>query len=316
VTGGTGFIGAQVVRLLLVRGESQPLIFDLNPAMNRLDGIAERVEVVRGDLGNFSHVLDTVKRSRPQVIYHLGGMLSVPSEADPPAALRANALGTFHVLEAARLFGVAQVVFSSTIGTYGLGIEGDTLTDTTIQRPVLFYGVTKVFGEHCGLFYRRKYRLDFRALRYPTIVGPGVRTPGVAQYASWVIEESARGNPFTVWVPPETRLPVMYFKDAARAIVELADAPRGQIKTVSYLVAGATPNASAGELADIIRAKIPGAQIDFRPDPELAAFVGRASRPVDDSNARREWGWDPEYDQERTVDDFLEELREHPQRYG
>lgn len=316
VTGGTGFIGAQVVRLLLTRGERKPLLFDLNPTVNRLDDVAERVEVVRGDLGTFSHVLDAVQRSRPQVIYHLGGILSVPSDADPPAALRANVLGTFHVLEAARLFGVAQVIFSSTVGTYGLGIEGTVLTDTTIQRPSLFYGVTKVFGEHTGLFYRRKYGLDFRSVRYPVIVGPGVKTPGVAQYTSWVIEESARGNPFTVWVTPETRAPVMYFKDAARAIVELAEAPRERIKTVNYLVAGAVPSASAGELADIVRARIPGAQIDFRPDPELAPFIGKTFLPIDDSNARSEWGWRPEYEQERMVDDFLHELRAHPHRYS
>jgi threonine 3-dehydrogenase len=316
VTGGTGFIGAEVARLLLARGESKLLLFDLNPSVNRLDEVADRVEVVRGDLGTFSHVLDAVKRSRPQVIYHLGGTLSVPSNADPPAALRANVLGIFHVLEAARLFGVPQVVFSSTIGTYGLDIEGDTLTDSTIQRPTLFYGVTKVFGEHTGLFYRRKYGLDFRSVRYPPIVGPGVKTPGVAQYTSWVIEESARGNPFTVWVTPETRAPVMYFKDAARAIVELAEARREQIETVNYLVAGAAPSASAGELADIVRARVPGARIDFRPDPELNRYLRRAFLPPDDSNARREWGWKPEYDQERMVDDFLHELRTHPQRYG
>jgi threonine 3-dehydrogenase len=315
VTGGTGFIGAQVVRLLLARGESRPLLFDLNPAMNRLDDVAEHVEVVRGDLGTFSHVLDGVQRSRPQVIYHLGGMLSVPSDADPPAALRANVLGTFHVLEAARLFGVAQVMFSSTIGTYGLDIEGNALTDITIQRPRLFYGVTKVFGEHTGLFYRRKYGLDFRSVRYPSIVGPGVKTPGVAQYTSWMIEECARGNPFTVWVPPEARAPTMYVKDAARAIVELAEAPRERIRTVNYLVAGAAPSASAGELADIVCRRIPGAQIDFRPDPQLAPFIGRALVPLDDSNARREWGWQPEYGQERMVDDFLRELRAHPHRY-
>ena len=78
------------------------------------------------------------------------------------------------------------------------------IRDTTIQRPQLFYGATKVFGEHMGLFYRRKYQLDFRGLRYPSIIGPGVRTPGVAQYTSWVIEECAKGNPFTIWVKPET----------------------------------------------------------------------------------------------------------------
>jgi hypothetical protein len=86
ITGGTGFIGAEVARLLLAKGEQKPVVFDINPARQRLDDVAEQTEVVRGDLSNFSHVLDVVKAVRPTVIYHLGGMLSVPSEADPAAA--------------------------------------------------------------------------------------------------------------------------------------------------------------------------------------------------------------------------------------
>jgi threonine 3-dehydrogenase len=308
VTGGTGFIGAEVVRRLLGKGEPPPVVFDLNPSTTRLDDVAHRVDVVQGDLGNFSHVLHAVKRARPEVIYHLGGMLSVPSDADPAAALRTNALGTFHVIEAARLFDVPQVLFSSTVGTYALDIPEGAITDTTVQRPQLFYGATKVFCEHMGLFYKRKYGLDFRSLRYPSIVGPGVRTPGVVQYTSWVIEESARGHPYTLVVSPETRCPVMYFKDAARAILLLGAAPLDQIKTVNYLVAGASPVASAGELAAMVRARIPGAQIDFRPDPELQPVLDKLPRSIDDGNARREWGWKPEYDYGRMIDDFLQEL--------
>ena len=92
VTGGTGFIGAQVVRFLLEREEKDLIVFDINPSTTLLDDVNDQVEVVRGDLGNFSHVLDVVKSCRPKVIYHLGGMLSAPSEADPPASFRANAI--------------------------------------------------------------------------------------------------------------------------------------------------------------------------------------------------------------------------------
>src|SRR5688572_9530551 len=150
ITGGSGFIGANVARLLMARGEDRPVVFDRNSSPQRLDEIADRVEIVQGDLGNFSHVLHAVERSRPEVIFHLGGMLSFPSEADPAAALHANALGTYHVLEAARLFKVPKVLFSSTIATYGMDITEPVLTDDTIQRPELFYGITKVFGEQLG----------------------------------------------------------------------------------------------------------------------------------------------------------------------
>ncbi|UCG09099.1 MAG: NAD-dependent epimerase/dehydratase family protein [Desulfobacterales bacterium] len=316
ITGGTGFIGADVVRILLEKGEKRPVVFDINPSTKRLDDVADQIEIVRGDLGNFSHVLSIVKQTKPRVIYHLGGMLSVPSDADPAAALRANALGTYHVLEASRLFNVSQVIFSSTLATYGLGIRDDIISDFTLQRPQLFYGATKVFCEHMGLFYKRKFGLDFRSIRYPSIVGPGVKTPGVVQFTSWVIEECAKGNPFTFNVKPETRAPVMYFKDSSRAMVKLGEAAPDNIKMVNYVVAGARPIASAGELADIVRAKIPAAQINFEPDMELQAILDKLLLPIDDSCARDEWGWNPEYDQERIVEDFLQELKQNPQRYN
>jgi threonine 3-dehydrogenase len=315
ITGGAGFIGLEVVRLLVENGEPRPVIFSRNPVREHLGDLADQVDIIRGDLGNFSHVLHAVKQTRPKEIYHLGAMLSAPSEADPAAAFQTNAAGTFYVLEAARLFEVPRVIFASTGATYGLDIADDMIRDTTIQRPQLFYGATKVFGEHMGLFYRRKYQLDFRGLRYPSIIGPGVRTPGVAQYTSWVIEECAKDHPFTIWVKPETRVPVMYIKDAARATVQLAAAPLEQIKTVIYLIDGQKPTPSAQDLADAVRAKLPEAQITFRPDLDIQRIMDSVL-PLDDRNARQEWGWEPTYTLERMVEAFLDELRTHPQRYA
>jgi nucleoside-diphosphate-sugar epimerase len=315
VTGGTGFIGAQVVRVLLEKGEKEIVVFDINPSKKLLDDVEDQVEVVRGDLGNFSHVLSVVKNFRPTVIYHLGGMLSVPSDADNAASFRANAMGTFHVLEAARLFEVPQMLFSSTLATYGLDVRDDAINDYTLQRPQLFYGATKVFSELMGLFYKRKYGLDFRGVRYPSIVGPGVKTPGVVQYTSWVIEECAKGNPYTMYVKPDTKCPIMYYKDAARAIVMLREAPLTDIKMVNYVIAGVTPIATAQELVDMVKDRLPAAQINFEPDLELQKILDKLLLPVDDSIARKEWNWKPEYNQERIVDDFLEEMRIYPQRY-
>src|SRR4030066_306864 len=129
VTGGTGFIGSEVVRTLLKKGEKDVIVFDINPSEKRLDEAAHQVKVVRGATGNFSH---------------------------------------------------------------GLDIREGVINDYTLQRPQLFYGATKVFCELMGLVYKRKYGLDFRGVRYPSIVGPGVKTPGVVQYTSWVIEECAK----------------------------------------------------------------------------------------------------------------------------
>ena len=315
VTGGTGFIGAEVVRLLLKEGEERVVVFHVSPSMKRLDDVADQVEVVRGDLGNFSHILNVVKRTRPNAIFHLGAMTSVPSDADPAAAMQTNVMGTFHVLEAARLYEVPQVLFSSSIGTYGLGIQENVIDDYTLQRPELFYGATKVFCEHMGLFYRREYGLDFRGLRYPSIVGPGVRTLGGAQYTSWVIEACAKGNSYVIWVNPETRYPILYFRDAARAIVELRETPFEKIKTVNYVLAGISPVPSAGELADIVKSKVPGAHIGFTPIPQAQEIIDKFPAVIDDNNAQKEWGWSPKYGLEAMVDDFLQELRLNPQHY-
>jgi threonine 3-dehydrogenase len=313
ITGGAGFVGAQLVRTLLDGGERRPAVFDIDPSPQRLEGVEDRVEVLGGDPG----VLDAVKSVRPTVIYHLGGMLSAPSEADPAAALHANALGTFNVLDAARLFDVRQVLYSSSIATYGLDIREDGVGNHTLQRPELFYGATKLFGEHMGLFYRRKYGIDFRGIRYPSIVGPGVRTASVSQYTSRVIEERARGNPYTVNVRPDTRNPIMYYKEAARALVALRDAPAQNIKAVCYVLAGVTPTPSAREIADAVRERVPGARISFEPDPEIQDVMDsrRALSRIDESSARREWAWRSEYTLGRIVDEMIEELRLNPRRY-
>ncbi len=307
-------MGAEVVRLLLKKGE-KPVVFSRNPKTSRLADLADSVEGIAGDLGNFSNVLDAVKKAQPDVIYHMGGMLSSPSDADPAASIQANALGTFHVLEAARLFNVRQVLFTSSLGVYGADITEDFIDDNTVERPLLFYGATKAFAENMGRFYKRKYGLDFRGIRFPSVLGPGITTPGVAQYNPRVIEECAKGNPFTIWVTPETRIPIMYFTEAARSLVELGRASVEAIKTINYVLTGITPTPSAGDLADVVRAKIPGAQIKFEPDPELQPILDDISKRVDDTKAQQEWGWKPAYDLEQSVDEFLREMNSNPQRY-
>ncbi|MEM8812477.1 MAG: NAD-dependent epimerase/dehydratase family protein [Pseudomonadota bacterium] len=309
ITGGTGFIGAEIARQFAAKGAERPVLFDLFPAPVRLGADADAYTILKGDLGNFSHVLDAVSTTRPDTIFHLGGMLSVPCEKDPAAGIQANAMGTFHVLEAARLFGVTKVVLASTIATYGYDLTGTQIDDRTLQRPTSLYGATKVFAENLGRFYAKKHGIDFRGVRYPSIVGPGVTTPAVVQYTSWVIERCAKGEPFTIWVEPHTKVAVMHYRDAARAVVDGAEAPRDRIQTGVYIMGGPKPAASAAELADMVRAAIPGAVIDFDPDPAIQAIVDPLQLPLDDSRASQEWGWRPEYDQARIIEAMIEEVR-------
>ena len=311
ITGGTGFLGSEVARVLLAAGHVGITLFDLDPSTERLAGLADEVAVIRGDLAETAEVGAAVASSRPDTVYHLGGMLSAPSEADHAAAFRANAVGAFNVLEAARTHGVTKVLYASTINTYGHDLPVDGVDDYTLQRPAMFYGTTKLFGEHMGRFYRRKFGLDFRGIRYPSIVGPGVTTPGISQYTSHAIEASARGEPYTIFVEPRTRVPIIYIRDAADAIVKLAAAPAARIQTVVYLLAGATPTPSAQQLADAIRARLPDARLDFQPDPAVQVVHDnrRALAAIDDRNARHEWAWHSTYDLNRIVDEMVNEVR-------
>ena len=308
ITGGAGFVGLGIARQLLENGE-EIVVFSRDPSPGRLGDLADRVRAVAGDVGNFSHILDVVKTFRPRIIYHLGAMLSVPSDADPASAIQTNAMGTFYVLESARLFDVEQVLFSSSVGTYGTDMPEGSIDDFTIQRPVFFYGATKAFGEHMGLFYKRKYGLDFRGIRYPSVIGPGVTTSGAVQYTSWVIEHAAQGKPFTIWVRPDTAMPIMYLTEAASATIRLADAPIECIKTVNYVVDGVKPTPTAGDLAQAVRAKVPGAIIEFEPDPEIQDTLDDMIRPLDDAKAREEWGWQPTHSLEKIVEEFLAAIK-------
>jgi threonine 3-dehydrogenase len=316
VTGGTGFIGAELARTLVERGE-EVVLFHVTPSAPRIDDIRNKVTVVQGNLAYWPEVFNVIKDYGIEGIYHLGSMLSVPSNANPWASFQANVVGTMHVLEGARLFGVSKVAFTSTVATYGLDCPA-TVTDISLQRPTTMYGCGKLYGECLGRFYRSKFGLDFRSVRLPAIVGPGAKVKHVSQYNAWMIEYAALGKPFTCFVTEDTKSPVMYFKDAAKAVDMLFQAPREHIRTVNYNVAGVTPNRTAKQIEQVIRKHIPEAQITYDPEPDIMEFHRTMQLDVfDDTTAREEWGWQPSYpDFDTLVTDFIEEIRVRPGRYG
>lgn len=286
------------------------------PPPQRFQGVADSIKTIPGDLSNFPKVMEAVKESAPQVIFHLGGMLSLPSNADPQSAYATNVAGTYHVLEAARLFQVPKVIFTSTIATYGLDIQKDVIDDFTLQRPLTMYGATKVFGELLGRFYRTKYQIDFRAVRFPAIIGPGAKTAHISIYNAWAVEKAFSNEPYEIFVEPQIRCPILYFKDAARALTLLNSAPPEAIQMICYLIAGIKPMTSAAELEAAIRKHFPKAPLTYKPDPLAMAFHGKnQGLKFEDAVAEKEWGWKPEYSLERTIEDFYAELRKNPGRY-
>ncbi len=316
VTGGTGYIGAELVRALLERGDE---VVTFGPTSNpgRVKDIAADMTILRGNLAYQAEVFNAVRDHHIERIYHMGSMLSTPSQANPWASFQVNVVGTMNMLEAARLFEVPQFIFTSTIGTYAHG-AGTVVDDMTLQRPATMYGSGKLYCECLGRFYRAKFDMDFRSIRFPSVIGPGTTQRTVAQYNSWIIEYAALGKPFECFVTPETKGPGMYFKDAVRSLLMVADAPRERIEMLNYNVGGLVPTPAAQEIIDEVHKHIPGAEYTFNPDPLIMDFYRTSKVEVfDDSCARAEWDWLPEYGTiADIVPDFINEVRTNPGRYG
>lgn len=316
ITGGTGYIGAELARILVECGE-EVVLFDIVINRYRIADIENRLKIVQGDLSNYSQVFNAVKDNNVREIYHLGSMLTNVSEINPWGSFQTNVIGTYNVLEAARLLEVERMMFTSTFGTYGLLLD-EVLTDVSIQRPVTFYGCGKLYCEGMGRFYNKKFGLDFRSVRYAQMIGPNVRTPG--HWAPPMIEDTIMGKPNEcIYAYPETAISMIYVRDAARAADMVLRAPQKNIKMMNYNVAGVPEFISAKQLEKILKKRYPGSRITYKPDSSIKEVGNdfRTLKRFDDSYARDEWGWRPEYDSaEAIIDAFEKDLKSCPERYG
>jgi threonine 3-dehydrogenase len=310
ITGGAGFIGAELAHMLVERGEDV-VLFVRTVRKERIGDILDEVKVIQGDIGIGPHIFNAVKENKVTRIYHTGSMLATESDNNPWGSFQTNVGGVYNVLEAARLLDVERVMFTSTIGTYGYGV-GSEITDTTLQRPHEMYGVGKLFGEGLGKFYRRRFGLDFRSIRYPTVTGPGVVTPG--HWDAEMVEYAVAGKPYECQVAREATVPLMWYKDAARAADLVLQAPKDNIKMVNYNVAGIPGMVSANDLAQAVKRLIPSAVITFAKKPLPLSFHAYF-KVWDDSCARKEWGWKPQHtDLNETLVRFIEELKARKKR--
>jgi threonine 3-dehydrogenase len=307
VTGATGFVGSHLVEALLERGQTQVVASNVSGSTHGLEDVLSRIKLERMDIGSFSEVLRLVEKHKPATIYWVGAMRGPQCDANPDAGIRSNALGTYNVLEASRLFGVKRVIFTSSMSIFSAANPNDpTINDFSTTRPETIYATAKLFSENLGLCYRRLYGIDFRSLRLATVVGPGSTSHGYLEYFNRAIEESIQGAPYKVYVAPRSRVPVIHVKDAVRALVELATAPAEAIRTVNYNVLGPTPSPSAQELVDAVNTKIPYANLSFEVNEEFQRLLdSNIVKPFDDSCARNEWGWKPHFMLDSIVEDFI-----------
>jgi threonine 3-dehydrogenase len=306
ITGGAGFIGAQLAAEFLKRGD-HVVIFDKAADDSLFEG-EKNVNLVKGDITSIHEVLNAVEEFKVGTIFHLAGILSAVSEANPWACIDINAMGTYHTLEAARLFGVSKVIFTSSMGSYTLS-KDTVVTEETKQSPTLIYGVTKVFGELLGLYYHRKFGIDFRGIRLPQLIGPNVKTFGFGQYNPWLIEAAIKGESFSVWAPEDTVLPLLYIKDAIRSLVMLHDADEAGLITRVYNIGQIMPPPTARDVVEEVKKHYPEASITFDVDP--MAEVGLATIPkiITCREAEKEWGWKVTYSLSETIVDFILEYK-------
>jgi threonine 3-dehydrogenase len=305
ITGGAGLLGAALAELLVETQNCHITVFDIAADPVRLEDIADKITYICGDVGNFSQVIEVVKNTRPYRIFHLGALLGFACEENPADAMRINAMGTFHIFEAARLFDVPQILFASSVTTFAEGLQEPLMRDDSPQQPVNFYGVLKLLGEGMGRYYDHRHGVDFRSLRFPSVVGPGNRVPGLATYTTDMIEAAINGHEFTIGATPQTVISLIHVKDCARALQQLAEAPREKLSRQNYLVDGSIPVPMAAELVEMVKARFPVADLRIEPNPAWQKFLELYAIPIDDQPARDDWGWKAQFDYPAIIEDFI-----------
>ncbi len=308
VTGGFGFVGRHLVRMLVERGDAVT-VFDRIASSPYLEDIKSRFNVKLGDFENLSHAIEAVRENNIETIYHVGALIPPRSETDPSFCFNANVLGTYHFLEAARLCGVKSFIYSSTQSTYS---DGDQfIPDDYPQKPNTFYGSTKVCGERLGEGYWQHYGINFRGVRYCIVNGPGRTgvTPGM--FVVWTLQMAALGHPFKVFVEPDVEVASIYVKDAAKVLIDLNDAEESRLtrriyNSMSYTV-------TARQLVDVARKYVPDAQLTFRVNDEMMGKIRALSlnRVMDLEPARKDWDYKPAFDLDRTMQDYIAECKTH-----
>lgn len=308
VTGALGQIGSELVPALRSRfGDTRVIASDLRMIPSGTPATLGRHEHL--DCNDCQQLLEIVRRYDVGTIYHLAALLSATAEAKPQVGWSLNMGSLYNVLEVARQYH-CSVFFPSSIGAFGPTTPRDATPQVTIQRPTTMYGVTKVAGELLCDYYAHRFGVDTRGLRLPGLISyvapPG---GGTTDYAVDIFHQALRYQHYSCFLGPDTRLDMMYMPDAIRAMINLmaTDSARLQHRNAYNVTSmSVTPT----EIADEIRRHIPFFAIEYHVDPVRQAIADSWPRSMDDSAARGEWDWRPEYDLAATTADMLARLRE------
>lgn len=266
-------------------------------------GPSEVVDVTDGEM-----IAAAVKKYHIDTIYNLAALLSVVAESKPKLAWKIGIDGLWNVLEVARENGCA-VFTPSSIGSFGLSTPHVGTPQDTIQRPRTMYGVTKVTTELLSDYYFTKYGVDTRAVRFPGLIS-NVTLPGggTTDYAVDIYYAAVRGEKFVCPLKPGTLMDMMYMPDALNGSIKLMEAaPSRLIHRNAFNIA--SMSFAPETIYEAIRRQVPGFEMEYQPDPLKQSIADSWPDSMDDSCARQEWDWKPEYDLESMTRDMLAKLR-------
>jgi len=304
VTGAAGQIGSELVVALRKRyGEGNVVATDKAVTRAQVEpGVLEQLDVM-----HLSSVERALRAHSVDTVYHLAAILSAVGEANPDLAWDINMGGLKNILDASVRHGVQRVFWPSSIGVFGPDAPKVRAPQDSPLNPTTMYGVTKVAGELLSEYYYLKHGLDVRSIRYPGLISSEAKPGGgTTDYAVEIFYSAIHTGHYTCFLGENTVLPMMYMPDALRAAIEIMEADPSALKLHrGYNLAAVS--FSAGELATEIASHLPGFGVTYSPDARQA-IADSWPRSIDDSQARRDWGWKERYDMPTMVTDMLARL--------
>jgi len=320
ITGAGGEIGHGLVTKL-AEGGSPIITLDVNPLDAALAPLVTRE--FHGSITDVSLLDRILAEFEVDRVFHLAALLSTRSEFTPVTAHHVNVEGTLNLLEFAQRQGESHgrpvtFIYPSSIAAFGLP-DLDTkqrvgrVREDEYAHPRTMYGCNKLYCEQLGDYYAKHYkqlsadaigRVDFRAVRFPGLISAlTLPSGGTSDYGPEMIHAAAKGEPYECFVRPDTTIPFMAMPDGVDALLTLCRAKRERLTRTTYNLTAFSRSAS--EIREVVAAAFPNARIEYTVDPKRQGIVDSWPADVDDSAARRDWGFGPHFDFERAFQEYL-----------
>ncbi len=298
ITGAAGQIGSDLV----------PIIRDFGHEVIETDlAYDEETEARRSlDITDADACEALFRELKPNWVIHLAALLSAKGEKRPDVTYAINLTATKNLFDRCREHGVERIGFASTIAVYGPS-DKSVVSEEDARWPTTMYGVTKAACENLAQYYRGRFDQDIRCIRFPGLISDVPPGGGTSDYVNHMYIESVAGRAYQAFCRANTRIPIMYMPDAVRAVAELMMAPKGSLTKAAYNISAFSPTAQ--EFRDSILKEIPTANLTFESVQARQDILDSWPDALDDSAARSDWGWNPQYDLDAMTRDLVKLLK-------